>query len=65
MMHFHYTSSPFKFSFLVSEPYSISLKDWNDFADGNRSLNFYMGNGEGSINIEDNNMIFVSSPEGA
>jgi hypothetical protein len=24
-----------------------------------------MGNGEGSINIEDNNMIFVSSPEGA
>jgi len=42
------------------------MKEWTDLVSGKhgKRLNFYQGNGEGSISIDGDKLVFVSHPSG-
>jgi hypothetical protein len=55
-----------KFHFTVGEPYLASLGAWRRLARGEDGIDFYQGNGEGSISLDDDDdMTFVAAPSGA
>lgn len=54
-----------RFGFLVHEPTIQSYENWCDFLDGKiLALNFYQGNGEGSIKKAYECMQFIANPSG-
>lgn len=65
MVRFEYDTPDNSFKFLVHEPYCHTYDAWMKLADGERGMSFYMGNGEGSIRIEGDYMVFNASPSGA
>jgi hypothetical protein len=66
-LDFNYSTSQFNFTYSVYEPYCLSLEEWNDLANGTPDcqLNLYQGNGEGTISVKGNSIVFVSHPSGA
>ena len=54
-----------KFSFKVDEPYLCTFEEWEKLANGNGTVSLYQGNGEGSIESKNDEMIFVAAPSGS
>lgn len=64
-----------KYTFIVTEPYNLSMQNWEDFMSFDpstpsaptrpiRILNMYQGDGEGSISSNGTLFAFNSSPSG-
>ena len=54
------------FTYTVTEPDIVEMDEWRKLAKGeSASLNFYQGNGDGSIYSNNGAVKFVSSPSGS
>ena len=66
MLEFEYIMPECKMRYVVTEPRAYSFDQWNEFCLGDRVLlNFYQGNGEGSMTHEGDRIVFTSSTSGA
>lgn len=63
---FKYTDGNIHFEFAVTEPGLITSKEWTELVSGDhgKRIFFYQGNGEGSVTVDGDKLLFVSHPSG-